>query len=1067
MRALKTWCGGVEVLLMESLFAEAEQATVGAAVPSTIREMPIQRIGDIDGIPAVWVPALGLTNAGLVFRVGQLDENLRGRGLTHLIEHLALSNIKTPTYAFNGVTGWWTTSFLFHGKTEEAVTYFSEVVRALSNLPFERMNHEAQILKTESCQRGMWPTSSVLLNMFGASGPGVLAYPEFGLRALETQSLDAWRSKHFTKSNACFWFSGPEAPPAMNVDLPIGNGYVPLPAVEVIDRLPGWVNVQGDRVTVTAIVKNTPALGATLRTLENRLTERLRHEEGLSYNISTSRSSFSAVSDAVFITADHREGDGQRVFDVMSNELARMGSEEVTAAELDSWSVSVDRYYVHELDAAASLASGSAEAMLLHAPVESAPDHIRAAQNVSADQVCSVAEELRNAAAWGLPFGSSVDDQRIAAFAAVSAWRAKGEVFPRIAENDATTQAVVFQREGISLAWSGDSCVSVQFDSLELLSVEGPASLWLIDSSGFGISIKANEWHDGARLVELILHAVDSTKVTHATSDSKRAEVTNLAADLADVGAAAVAGNVAKAEKVRWWWAVTNRSAYRNDQKLREVTIPYQTIATWTPERFATSSPAPGGRRQLVSLKLGVPKQQNKVRRIRSLEFGGEQSIRLQVSKAARIRTKLAILGLVLATCGPLAILLGAVGVGSGTVRLGLVATLLGSLAIVTKPVRVVATSATGVTIRTESIDSTLSLRRQRILSCWVEPEALQQSQRFSSIASLTAVTAEALRKLLSLPLNEVIAALAPLSIDERYAVLASASETPDGRRHLERLALEEAGAAFSEVLLGMKGIGEAWASRGHGWGSTVSRSSADAFLHELRVAEARFVSASKLDPNGALCRIGLLVTARGLMVPQAERIARYHDVVRVAPESFFGAAMHVQGLAPKWGGDQAALLAFSDSLITTYGVDHPLAAIATAAHIELWISDVGKEIGLLHASRLTVLSHATERFERDASFVNTIALNYAAGAVWCFRKDSSEAKAALRLLGQRLTAVPWGYYPGGPQPSNAKTVVGQSFALKRSKRKSRPKVKASWSGIGAMVLLRVIVLAFRSSGKY
>ncbi len=48
----------------------------------------------IDGVYTLFAPLdVPETRAGLVFRVGQADESLAVRGLTHLVQHLALQEL--------------------------------------------------------------------------------------------------------------------------------------------------------------------------------------------------------------------------------------------------------------------------------------------------------------------------------------------------------------------------------------------------------------------------------------------------------------------------------------------------------------------------------------------------------------------------------------------------------------------------------------------------------------------------------------------------------------------------------------------------------------------------------------------------------------------------------------------------------------------------------------------------------------------------------------------------------------------------------------------------------------
>jgi len=55
-----------------------------------------------DGVPVVWSALDGPVHARLTFRVGTCDEALTQRGITHIVEHLALSGLGSQAYQYNG-----------------------------------------------------------------------------------------------------------------------------------------------------------------------------------------------------------------------------------------------------------------------------------------------------------------------------------------------------------------------------------------------------------------------------------------------------------------------------------------------------------------------------------------------------------------------------------------------------------------------------------------------------------------------------------------------------------------------------------------------------------------------------------------------------------------------------------------------------------------------------------------------------------------------------------------------------------------------------------------------------
>ena len=105
---------------------------------------------DVDGVPAFWVDGPGPCFAGLLFRVGKIDEQLYTTGITHLVEHLALPGwAPKPGLDWNGWVGLTTTGFWASGDPADVGAFVTEVTRQLHDLPLERLETERNILRAE------------------------------------------------------------------------------------------------------------------------------------------------------------------------------------------------------------------------------------------------------------------------------------------------------------------------------------------------------------------------------------------------------------------------------------------------------------------------------------------------------------------------------------------------------------------------------------------------------------------------------------------------------------------------------------------------------------------------------------------------------------------------------------------------------------------------------------------------------------------------------------------------------------------------------------------------------
>jgi zinc protease len=975
------------------------------------------RVGNVSGIPAVWVPCNGATSAGLVFRVGQLDEPLRRRGYTHLIEHLALNHLKNEDFSFNGFTGWLTTSFVMRGLHEEVGPFFAGVARALTSLPLNGAVHEAKILETEACQRGTSVATQMFRELFGATGPGVLAYPEFGLRCVDTIALDEWRAKHFTASNAYLWYAGPNAPEDFMHDLPSGSGHVPpSPACEPVEQTPIWANVQSSSVSIVALVADSPALGASLRIIERRLTERLRLTDGLTYSVSTSRVTADAKHDIALIFADHREGDAAKVRQAMLSELDRLCDEPATEEELTSWRTVTRRFFELEAESAASSrASQWAEASLVGARQWTDDVFLEAAAAVTVDDVTAIVRRIRDAAAWSMPFGSKIEDARIRRARSLAPWRARGELFTFLDESR-DHQAIIVGDEGASLAWAHDAAVSVRFDSLVVAARSETGGVWLVDRSGFGISVEPAELVDGERALAAVLRRCDPLLVAEA-EPSKPKEA------------------IPPPKKPTWLQsrALANRE--------REVSVSHQAARRWN-----NVEPRSGSQ---MTLNIGIPAPSRTMQKSSGISLNRDKTARFTVNGSSSVwfRYKAARVAPLFVCLGGLVLFLWWT---SGFNRFALVPTACVAWAIgaiVTSPVKIVRNGPTHMTVRLDSVAAAVQMRKSHVMSLWAvqipdsaPPTAplrraaetalkatVEKSGKakpslampYSPVATLarapetafTAWTAAAAAPTAS----ELVASIAALTTDEQVLTLMSIAEVPDGRTQLHRVAAELGDCVLSFNLTGYAGIGAAWAARGTGWGSTVSASKGDEFLDHLREADRAFERASISDSHDVISRIGRVVTGRGLTIPIAERNQRFDECNRVTPDSFVAAAQHIQSIAPKWGGDIEEFVTFAADLIQLHGVAHPRACAALSAHAELALSESAHRVREFKAVRVSVIDAAESRLDA-ADLVSVVALNNAAGAAWLLG-EKGISRTALQLLGNRLTAMPWSYRADGPRP--------------------------------------------------
>ena len=235
----------------------------------------------IGGVPVLLAPAAGPMRAGLVFRVGEVDETLARHGITHLVEHLALHRTGVADYHYNGVTGAEYTSFHIRGSAAEVTAFLTGVCAALRDLPMHRMATEKEILRTEASTRG--PAEPLALWRHGARGHGLSSYPEWGLHAITPDDLTAWVFRYFTRQNAVLWVAGDAVPADLVLDLPDGERRPAPAAPMVLPVTPASFPGSSPSVLWDTVLPREPAAEIFAGLLQRRMFRELRQEGGLSY----------------------------------------------------------------------------------------------------------------------------------------------------------------------------------------------------------------------------------------------------------------------------------------------------------------------------------------------------------------------------------------------------------------------------------------------------------------------------------------------------------------------------------------------------------------------------------------------------------------------------------------------------------------------------------------------------------------------------------------------------------------------------------------------------------------
>ncbi|WP_336319908.1 insulinase family protein [Streptomyces lavendofoliae] len=288
----------------------------------------------IDGVPVLWEETPGPLEAALVFGCGVADETFRHLGVTHLVEHLAMSTLPRLHHEHNASVSLSLTDFTASGSAAQVTEFLTLVCRALSALPVDRMGREAGVLAAEGA--GVTdPTSAELLSFrYGAVGAGLASWAGPGPDRIPVAAVRDLAARRFHADNAVLVLTGPP-PPGLRLPLPRGPRPHRAGARRVFRTGPAWfqADVPGPGLAFRGDLDD-PALILAHAVLQERLRRRARHQEGVSYEVGGARVHTGTGDGEYTLCLDAREGQERRVAELLWQETLRLAGDGVTAEEL-------------------------------------------------------------------------------------------------------------------------------------------------------------------------------------------------------------------------------------------------------------------------------------------------------------------------------------------------------------------------------------------------------------------------------------------------------------------------------------------------------------------------------------------------------------------------------------------------------------------------------------------------------------------------------------------------------------------------------------------------------------
>ncbi|TNC22101.1 M16 family metallopeptidase [Amycolatopsis alkalitolerans] len=301
---------------------------------SAAPDLPAVHRTEVDGVPVFWHTQPGRLNASLIFGVGVAHETFLETGITHLVEHLAMRPLRTGRYENNATTSMLHTSFDVTSTPDTVTDHLRRTCGSLRHLDTGPLELERGILVAEErTSEGPGVTTWLPASIwFGNQAYGLAGNLQLATVHAGAEDVRAWRARWFHRGNAALVLSGP--PPAdLRLLLPDGPRRQPPQVTPFRLNTPARTTVPNG-VVGCALVDWTAGMACAAGILIARLTDRLRHLEGLVYDIAFDHQMVGERQAVLGFGTDVPDKHARRVLDAIRFELAALAESGPTGEEL-------------------------------------------------------------------------------------------------------------------------------------------------------------------------------------------------------------------------------------------------------------------------------------------------------------------------------------------------------------------------------------------------------------------------------------------------------------------------------------------------------------------------------------------------------------------------------------------------------------------------------------------------------------------------------------------------------------------------------------------------------------
>ena len=362
---------------------------------------------ELAGVPVFFEEGAEPAFASLMFRAGIADEPPTRRGVTHLIEHLALFPFERRDHPYNGFVDQLTCTFYAHGNQSELEQFLRDVAGSLAALPFERLQAEKHVLQREADAAGADVVSRLLAYRYGMRGYGAGLLSEVGLRWLGVEHIESWRCERFTRANAVVWMHG-RKPPELELELGDGN-RLPPPKPAVLQRLslPAFVAEGSGDVALGMAGERTWATTIALDLAWDALRERVRIQRGLTYEPWSDYEALGNEVAHVCFGAQCRDADAGQVAEAALEVVDGLGERGPTQDDLDTAKRRAERSIREDPERERSALHAAAFAELIGSPHQSPAEGLDELRALTREGIQAVMHRARSTLLVVAPEGTT------------------------------------------------------------------------------------------------------------------------------------------------------------------------------------------------------------------------------------------------------------------------------------------------------------------------------------------------------------------------------------------------------------------------------------------------------------------------------------------------------------------------------------------------------------------------------------------------------------------------------------------------------------------------------------